>query len=1053
MEGKKISIPLSGIVRNTPEIAARDGELTELINLRHKDGAKRPVPDSLVVASGIAYSNICVHSSVGSKRMLGVSAGNLYYFATFNNKTVSSITPVLLMPISGKPQYSQSGNVVSVKDNTGLSYAVWYDAEYKVISSDFDGTQYAQTVGPVRVDLRVTVKEQTPRAYRNTTSRNYASVSAADADIASVAKEFDGLWLKAIASERKRGALHGFALGCTAVQLFDGSYILHSAPILLGQAVDAQTRYGVTLGGNEYKYNEKQRLTQYTVLLPHYKPFNMVDVIELDAEGGFSLPLPEGALGGLLDPKRYGSVSPNHLVQSAGVTGQFKLPHPNPDDASTNTYWTYELSPADAMAHPVYTEHYNDDIPAGTKYRVYMDRGAGGIDLYVATRTSSSMPLLPFTNIIGQFHKDTSSAYNSLSHYPLLIIRGNKLQYRAFSQISENLRPIVRSVSVFITPEVSMYKDEACTRTASYKVSADRYVDNYSKPIKTEAEILKELKDLRFRKVHDIEFDTLRSITPGTWQDIDLTDKLGEMLDFQELMPVDDFTHHKMRPSFIASYNAELHAVNYTTDLSRGWPVEYFHASNFYGVGQFRALYPDGEVDEQGWIEYAAVRIKTSNGESKVVRVTPEFQSGGFVYLNIFNLSPLISYPDSRAIELIIYRSYYDTAEGRFFEQKKVFPLTESDNHNFAYYIDPNLKPIDFTEGYFTDDPVGIVPEVQRSLPSTNRFKVSSVNNPFYFPAEKTYSVGNGSLIGVASNAAALSTGQFGEFPLYVFHSEGVDAMFVGNGGVSYAASRNVARDVCTNADSITPIDGGVLFATSRGLMVMSGGKPVEISETISGAITPYNLAGGDHTLAMQILAMSNAQLVQLSTQYAQEVFSTFMQNAIVGYHYNEKEVWIVNPAKAYCYIYSLKHQIWSKLAQTGSEFVRDYPYDYLLKGGSLKDISTPGSGPVDVALLTRPIHFGTKDFKQSTRAVMRGYVDIAADKFAGIYVYGSYDGVRYAFLGGSEIEGKRVDIGALVERSDCKYFRVGFVGRLSSDSHLDMIDMTAAVKLGNKVR
>ena len=60
-----------------------------------------------------------------------------------------------------------------------------------------------------------------------------------------------------------------------------------------------------------------------------------------------------------------------------------------------------------------------------------------------------------------------------------------------------------------------------------------------------------------------------------------------------------------------------------------------------------------------------------------------------------------------------------------------------------------------------------------------NGLKVSATDNPLYFPARNTYKVGNVEIIAMASNTIAVSTGQVGATPLYVFAKDGIYGLFV----------------------------------------------------------------------------------------------------------------------------------------------------------------------------------------------------------------------------------------------------------------------------------
>jgi hypothetical protein len=71
--------------------------------------------------------------------------------------------------------------------------------------------------------------------------------------------------------------------------------------------------------------------------------------------------------------------------------------------------------------------------------------------------------------------------------------------------------------------------------------------------------------------------------------------------------------------------------------------------------------------------------------------------------------------------------------------------------------------------------------------------------------------------------------------------------------------------------------------------------------------------------------------------------------------------------------------------------------------------------------------------------------------KYACIYVYGSTDGYKWQLLGRNERNGEFVDIGCLVERVDCKYFRVVFCGELNNQSFMEYIELQGSGTIFNE--
>lgn len=632
-QGKDIQITLKGIVRNTPGTIGQDGELEEAVNLRYKDGAFRPVPALTEFADLNGYTSIFIHSNTGYKHVLGVSAGNLYYIGNVVTGAYTDlVSPVFICAISGTPSYTQIGNVVNILDTTGLKYAVWYDSSYMFIDTSFDGAQTDQHIGLAgRIDFRVTKADHQPVVYRSEGKTSYVEQT--------VKESITGLWRKAVSIEKEKGFIQGFHLLCTAVELYDGSYILHSNPVLIGQSMDAKTRYsGIPLGGVLHDYRDKQLVAYYNVYGIWSKRAN--------SETGASLEdFP-------VDENNSFELSSGHVVQSDGdfvrynekgsvfkPDGSASDKYPRPT-GSTNTWWTVS---SDDPSLPEYEEGF-DDIPAGTKYRFAIP-DASGIAYVTVQRTAARYTTVPIPSIIGYRAGEGSS-------YDCVVVRRSKIQLRKNQDIDTAYRPLVKSISVFMTPEVRMHKDLDASLTVRLPdIPGTGGTMNFAPPLKTDKEIIEGLMGFPvFYKVHELSLDEFNDAPTGSWIDIELKGKIGETMGTLEALPVDMSTHHTVTPQYQAVYNAKLHACDYSVLLSRGWPVSYLKYEA--GIGQF-ATGGNTLGDYAQALVYALVEIKTDTGVSRVVRYNLPENS-----LDVFNLMPLLSYPDKRAKKITLRREY-----------------------------------------------------------------------------------------------------------------------------------------------------------------------------------------------------------------------------------------------------------------------------------------------------------------------------------------------------------------------------------------------------------
>lgn len=73
---------------------------------------------------------------------------------------------------------------------------------------------------------------------------------------------------------------------------------------------------------------------------------------------------------------------------------------------------------------------------------------------------------------------------------------------------------------------------------------------------------------------------------------------------------------------------------------------------------------------------------------------------------------------------------------------------------------------------------------------------------------------------------------------------------------------------------------------------------------------------------------------------------------------------------------------------------------------------------------------------------------------YLGCYIFGSYDGRKWAMLGGNEKQGKFTDIGCKIERTDVKFFRICLSGKLRGESRIDYMEISSEPSMLNgKIR
>lgn len=281
---------------------------------------------------------------------------------------------------------------------------------------------------------------------------------------------------------------------------------------------------------------------------------------------------------------------------------------------------------------------------------------------------------------------------------------------------------------------------------------------------------------------------------------------------------------------------------------------------------------------------------------------------------------------------------------------------------------------------------------------SRNVLYKTFMNNPFI--TESTHKFDDG-IMGIAISSTALSQGQFGQFPLYVFTEGGIWAMETATDG-SFLTSKPVSRDVCVNPDSITSIDNAVVFVSAKGVMLLQGSQVTNISSFMNGR--HYAIESG----AKNIIENQDFFCDLLPALSDQTHFLAFVKEATVAYDYSGQRLIFIKKDEKYQYVYKLDTQTWHKVAY-GVNLIaplNSYP-ECLIQGEEdgktrIYDLSTildaaESQTPMRGVIATRPFDLGEPDvFKTITDVRIRGQFPRGAAKFI---LLGSNDGVNFTTI------------------------------------------------------
>lgn len=262
-----------------------------------------------------------------------------------------------------------------------------------------------------------------------------------------------------------------------------------------------------------------------------------------------------------------------------------------------------------------------------------------------------------------------------------------------------------------------------------------------------------------------------------------------------------------------------------------------------------------------------------------------------------------------------------------------------------------------------------------------NELWISEVSNPFTFPLQGRNVIGTGDITAIASVSTALSQGQFGQFPLMALCTDGNYALNISSDGL-ISSVVPMQRDVCTSASSVTTIDGAIIFASRRGLMIADGSNIQCLSDVLYGS--------------EQLNMFDNAMIAFDYTQQRLIIF---------GIEHTDSDA-----ATSLSMVYSLRNGTWSFMNTPVIESVYNlYPASYIrFRGESkLRYLSgvrfDTGTDTLSVSFTTRPIKLdsvGLKRLRAFRLLVSQCGAHPYDEPMATITIHASVDGINYYKLG-----------------------------------------------------
>lgn len=533
----------------------------------------------------------------------------------------------------------------------------------------------------------------------------------------------------------------------------------------------------------------------------------------------------------------------------------------------------------------------------------------------------------------------------------------------------------------------------------------DRYCQKLPNPSLSEKKIIEKTKDTSiFYRILDID---LNEITSG-WSNAkhlseEIADEALNRLETLPILPDDYISRSKIVGTVSYSYNQRLILGNLQIK-SPLWYQDIKTDSHGYSVDIYfkiekpeKTIYVRWHGENVGWNRF-----------------------GHYLY-----------YPDPDCKEAIIHFEYEEIA-GVITELEIVVNMNEHRGLHGSFAIMPSLQSL-----YESKDSYPIHSEATPTESSnlyysmSNTIAMSSVANPFHFPATNFKDIGRTKVVGIAANTLDVSSGQWGQYPLYVFCSDGIIAVVIdgeGKFGGIQAVSADVLREPRgLSQPTLVQTGQALMFLTQRGVMAIGGTQIKCLSEAMNGRhFNPMSeLADVDYHVG------AFANLIGRTSDDTD--FRDFAASGFLAFDYAHNRVLMLRSDRDYQYVYSLNTGLWSKqIIYTNLESfqievvpgnglpaqrsggvpllkvkpicaaVNNYTEMFLqdADGWLYKTMEVQGQNSVKQLyqygyIVSRPIRFGTDEYKTVVNALHR-FNHYAKKSFVKLAMYGSRDGVKY---------------------------------------------------------
>ena len=475
-------------------------------------------------------------------------------------------------------------------------------------------------------------------------------------------------------------------------------------------------------------------------------------------------------------------------------------------------------------------------------------------------------------------------------------------------------------------------------------------------PEKPEAKIIEELAASgTFFMIKHIDIEELRAVRREMF-DIDIEEGFIDTLESRQTLKDDFFTRDTMAANVLHFYNRRLYAANISRTLhSPLIPFTQWQLQNYYNS------WP-------GALKRWSMRVFIKDENGAIVLAKDSDGTDDFLYAQA--LPKFLFYPNPNAYKM------------QLSDGTTVYEVTLKEHQalNGAYWMG------DLWDPYGNDGAIAIEsltpPTTDNTATSEGEVIFSNVENPFSFNADASDKVGEDTVLALCAAVRPLSEGQFGQFPLYAFTTQGVWALTMTNDG-RVSTIQAVTRDIIIEGTTPLSLDQSVVYTTQRGVMMLTGSTAKCITETVDGT----NWVLPDVIKEVKaVFGQGNDFEIPL-TQIGEHQWGCA---ATMAYDYANQRIYFTPLGKQFSWVFNIKTGLWTHTQSHVDTMVNAYPDCMFTQQGVVVRMER-GKRYDKAVAATRPIKFVTAAHQKIMALAVQGFVDNVATALRGTRDWKNY--------------------------------------------------------------